>query len=58
MLLKADPKLSRQLALEGPELLWRDKAGRVDRVQHDDQGAVLVGWASRVGHSRGLRPYR
>jgi len=27
MLLKANPKLSRQLALEGPQLLWRDKAG-------------------------------
>jgi len=27
MLLKANPKLSRQLALEGLQLLWRDKAG-------------------------------
>jgi len=27
MLLKANPKLSRQLALEGPQALWRDKVG-------------------------------
>lgn len=27
MTLKANPKLSRQLTLEGPMLLWRDKAG-------------------------------
>jgi hypothetical protein len=27
MTLKANPRLSRQLTLEGPMLLWRDKAG-------------------------------